>query len=122
MIQNVTQQDEAKFKLTNHLDYLIYDKFVERFNVMAAKEINLEAEVKEFKQTLEIVEAFCTIDIMATMRRYVRFSDTKFNAAFRVSRYDCQLMMKSELAFNDELKTSHMYNLKHTNNDTQYHK
>ena len=122
VIQNVTQQDEAKFKLTNHLDYLIYDKFVERFNVMAAKEINLEAEVKEFKHTLEIVEAFCTIDIMATMRRYVMFSETKFNAAFRVSRYDCQLMMKSELAFNDELKTSHMYNLEHTNNDTQYHK
>ena len=116
VIQNVTAEDEAKFKLTNHLDYLIYDKFVERFNEMAAKEIDLEAEVKEFKRKLQLVEEFCT---MYTIRRDIMFSETKFNAEFRVSRYDCQLMMKDELAFNDELRTSHKYNLEHRKNDNK---
>ena len=116
VIQNVNEEDEAIFKENNQLDYLIYDKFVERFKEMAAKEIDIEAEVNEFKRKLQFVGAFCA---MNNISRDAMFSETRFNAAFRVSRYDCQLMMKGELAFNGELKKSQRYNLEHTNNDNQ---
>ena len=114
IIQNVTAEDEAIFKLTNQLEYLIYDKFVERFNEMAAKEKDLDAEVKEFKRKLELVEAFCTID---TTRRDALFWETEFNAAFRVSRYDCMLMLKNELEFNNELRKAQRFRLKDRNRD-----
>ena len=113
-IQKVTAEDEAIYKETNRLDYLIYDKFVERFNEMAAKEKDLDAEVKEFRRTLQLVTAFCTLD---TTRRETIFWETEFNAAFRVSRYDCILLMKKELEFNEELKKVQMLNFKNKEND-----
>ena len=114
IIQNVTAEDEARFKLTNHLDYLIYNKFVERFNDLASKENDLDAEVKEFKRKLELVEAFCIID---TTRREAIFWETEFDVAFRVNRYDCELMMKDELTFNEELRKKQLSFLENTNSD-----
>ena len=113
-IQEVTAEDEAIFKETNRLDYLIYDKFVEKFNEMAAKEKDLDAEVKEFRRTLQLVTAFCTL--LDTTQRETIFSETAFNAAFRVSRYDCILLMKKELEFNEELKKVQMLNVKNREN------
>ena len=107
-IQNVSVQEEGIFKQTNRLDYLIYDKFVERFNEMAATEKDLDTEVMEFKHKLRLVQAYCTRD---NSHRDIYFTETAFNVAFSVSRNDCHLMMKNELTFNDELRTVHRYRL-----------
>ena len=113
-VTNITVDDEARFKLTNHLDYLIYNNFVERFHQQAAMEKDLEAEVKEFKRKLGLVEAFCIID---NTREEVLFWKTEFNGAFRVNRNDCTLMMTNELFFNGKLRRRQKLILYHTRSD-----
>ena len=115
-IQNVSVQEEGIFKQTNRLDYLIYDKFLERFNEMAATEKDLDTEVMEFKHKLRFVQSYCTRD---NSHRDVYLTETAFNVAFSVSRHDCHLMMKNELTFNDELRTVQRYKLEHKYKDNK---
>ena len=109
-IQNITDTEKETFKQTNHLDYLIYERFLTRFLILMSEEENLEAEVKEFKWKLKLVEAFC---IMDNTREEAVFWETAFDEGFRVNRHDCELMMLSELTFCQMLQDKHKLHLKH---------
>lgn len=110
-IQNVTDTEKEKFKKLNHLDYLIYERFFKRFLNQMSEEENLDAEVKEFKRILKLVETFCTLDKTG---KEVVLLDTKFDKRFRVSRHDCKLMMLMPVKFCSMLEEKHRLLLRQT--------
>ena len=107
-VQNVTDTEKEKFKKLNHLDYIIYERFLNRFLNQMSKEDDIDAEVEEFKRKQKLVKTFCTLD---NARKEVAFRDTKFDKQFRVSRHDCELMMLKEVTFCSKLKEKHRLHL-----------
>ena len=101
---NVTEEEKNIFKRENHIDYLIYETFLERFWNLISSEKDFHEEVRDFKRKLHLVEAFCLQD---NTRGETVFPETKFNNRFRVNRHDCELLTLTELKFFRKLKEKH---------------
>ncbi|KAH3872390.1 galactose-3-O-sulfotransferase 3-like [Dreissena polymorpha] len=84
-------------------DYMIYDFFFEKFN----REVNLEGlnfqrEVEHFKKTRQAVEEFC--NNKHNTSNEMKIQSSEFNEEFIITKDDCTIMQKGEIAFTQMIR------------------
>nr|KAG5709712.1 hypothetical protein BaRGS_027737 [Batillaria attramentaria] len=93
-----TDEDRANHKKYSAADYDLYNFFLRKFeHVLKSQGIDFRAEVGFFKDLLQKLQFACP--------KYggMTVSSSPWNEEFEITKQDCLLMMKSELAFFDEL-------------------
>ncbi|XP_064600891.1 galactose-3-O-sulfotransferase 3-like [Liolophura sinensis] len=75
-------------------EYQIYDYFLTKFNISYSKEVEIEQEVRVFKDTLHRVHTFCS-----SKKQVLMVPPTKFDKGFNFTRTDCYFINLEETAF-----------------------
>lgn len=93
-----TEADRINYRKYSTADYDLYDFFRQRFEkTLQSQDVDFHAEVGFFKDLLQKVQLACTRHGGMTI------SDSPWNAPFKISMQDCNMMLKSELPFLDDI-------------------
>ncbi|XP_052266775.1 galactosylceramide sulfotransferase-like [Dreissena polymorpha] len=110
-VRNVTRPD--RFPVMEDLnslhreyfkfDYMIYHFFVEKFNREVYMEgLNFPREVEYFKKTRHAVQLFC--HGKGKSIKQLKIPSSEFNEEFTITKDDCTIMLKGEIAFTQMIR------------------
>ena len=95
--------DLDKFKTFCAFDYLLYDFFKQKLkNQILAEGHLFSSEVRCFQEIQEVVENFCKRFLKHIP--FVVIAESEWNPEFLVDREDCDLLLKYEITFTQEIR------------------
>ena len=97
------QTDLAKFKTFSAFDYTLYNFFKQKFEKqISAEGPKFSLEVEYFQLIKHNVSRFCKT--IPENMPYISITKSEWNPMFKVNRDDCDLMVKGEIPFTQDIR------------------
>ncbi|KAL4231432.1 Galactose-3-O-sulfotransferase 3 [Mactra antiquata] len=108
----LNEDERAKSRETNFLDFAIYDYFSKIFeNKTKSMDNDFDGEVKRFKEILSEVSTFCS-DEKTTDNSKLFIPQSKWDSEFTLPGVECTMMKTAEIKFINQIREKKLQELK----------